>query len=93
MTAWGSTRARWRKAVRAQGADAQAPRPGRRMGATRCMGAGGTRGPCGHQHVGIRNVRLRLRETCNATLDIQSVPGRGTVAEIRIPKSGERDAA
>lgn len=44
-----------------------------------------------HQHVGIRNVRLRLREVCDATLDIRSVPGRGTVAEIRIPKCKERE--
>lgn len=48
-------------------------------------------GPSEHQHVGIRNVRLRLREVCDATLDIRSAPGRGTVAEIRIPKRKERE--
>lgn len=48
--------------------------------------------PPEHQHVGIRNVRLRLHETCGATLDIRSTPGQGTVAEIRIPKQRERGA-
>lgn len=76
----------------AGGGCAGAP-PGAAHGRDAVHGRWGDAGPCGHQHVGIRNVRLRLRETCNATLDIQSVPGRGTVAEIRIPKSGERDAA
>ena len=37
-------------------------------------------------HVGIRNVRQRLDIMCHATLEIQSEPGKGTTATIRIPK-------
>lgn len=40
-----------------------------------------------HQHVGLRNVSLRLREACNASLEVRSELGKGTVACIRIPKS------
>ncbi|RDB62299.1 transcriptional regulator [Gordonibacter sp. 28C] len=36
-------------------------------------------------HVGIQNVRVRLAEGCQGTLDVRSAPGDGTVATIRIP--------
>jgi len=36
--------------------------------------------------VGIENVRRRLAAMCGGSLDIESAPGRGTVAAISIPK-------
>ncbi len=39
-------------------------------------------------HVGIRNVRERLRTVCGGSLDIESAAGRGTTVTIRIPKEG-----
>ncbi len=38
-------------------------------------------------HIGIANVRSRLKEMCHGTLIITSVPGKGTTAVITIPKS------
>ena len=40
----------------------------------------------GKVHVGIENVRNRLSHMSNGELIINSTPGVGTVAEIRIPK-------
>ncbi len=40
-------------------------------------------------HIGIRNVKKRLEIMCEGTLSIDSVLGKGTVVEIRIPKSLE----
>lgn len=40
----------------------------------------------GRTHVGISAVRSRLHILCGGTLEIQSVPGQGTTAIIRIPK-------
>ena len=40
-------------------------------------------------HVGISNVRERLRLVCGGTLEIASEPGKGTSATIRIPKRQE----
>lgn len=40
----------------------------------------------GKNHVGIRNVRSRLRTICNGTLELQSEPGRGTIAVITLPQ-------
>lgn len=40
----------------------------------------------GENHVGIANVRERLMQVCRGTLILESVPGRGTMAKIRIPK-------
>lgn len=37
-------------------------------------------------HIGIENVRRRLQYMCRGTLEIESAPGKGTVASIRIPK-------
>lgn len=39
----------------------------------------------GRAHIGIRNVRARLAEGCRGTLEVQSAPGVGTTATIRIP--------
>ncbi len=42
--------------------------------------------PDPHLHVGIENVRDRLRSMCQGTLTIESEVGFGTKAVIRIPK-------
>lgn len=42
----------------------------------------------GRSHVGIANVRSRLDIMCRGTLEIQSSPGNGTVATVKIPKGG-----
>ena len=41
-------------------------------------------------HVGIRNVRQRLDILCHGTLEIESEPGKGTTAAIRIPKEKDK---
>lgn len=41
--------------------------------------------------IGIRNLRLRLREQLGAVLDIQSTPGKGTVQTVRIPLRRKED--
>ena len=41
-------------------------------------------------HVGIRNVRKRLDILCHGTLEIESEPGKGTTATIRIPKEKDK---
>ena len=38
------------------------------------------------KHIGINNVRRRLWAMSNALLEIDSTPGKGTTARIRIPK-------
>lgn len=38
------------------------------------------------KHIGIHNIRKRLESMCGGTLQIESAPGKGTVARIRIPK-------
>jgi LytS/YehU family sensor histidine kinase len=40
-------------------------------------------------HVGISNVRERLRLVCGGSLELDSEPGKGTAATIRIPKGQE----
>lgn len=42
-------------------------------------------------HIGIANVRSRLKIMCNGTLDIFSAAESGTKAIIRIPKGGASD--
>ena len=44
----------------------------------------------GHKHIGISNVRDRLKQLCGGTLTIESTVGRGTTAIIQIPKREER---
>lgn len=43
-----------------------------------------------HKHIGISNVRQRLKQLCDGTLTIESEIGQGTTAIIRIPKKGEQ---
>lgn len=43
----------------------------------------------GKRHVGIINVRQRLSNMCKGVLIIESTPGAGTVATIKIPKGGK----
>lgn len=40
-------------------------------------------------HVGIENVRERLKQVCGGTLEISSGPGEGTTATISLPKAGQ----
>lgn len=40
----------------------------------------------GKPHIGIENVRYRLRDMCGGTLTIKSEIGQGTVAVISVPK-------
>ena len=37
-------------------------------------------------HIGINNVKQRLKEQCGGTLEISSEPEKGTIAVIKIPK-------
>lgn len=43
------------------------------------------------EHVGLRNIRERLKIMCDGTLEIHSSPGVGTTAVISIPKRGGVD--
>ena len=43
-----------------------------------------------HKHIGIRNVRQRLKHLCDGTLTIESAVGEGTTATIKIPKKEEQ---
>lgn len=38
-------------------------------------------------HLGMENVRKRLKAMCKGTLDVSSAPGKGTTAIISIPKT------
>jgi len=38
-------------------------------------------------HIGIENVRQRIKEQCDGTLEISSKTGKGTTAVIKIPKT------
>ena len=44
----------------------------------------------GRTHIGIDNVRSRLGSMCQGTLNIETTPGIGTTATVRIPKEGQR---
>jgi len=46
----------------------------------------------GEQHIGIKNVRLRLLAQCGGSLEIKGKPGAGTTATIIIPKTGNQEA-
>ena len=43
----------------------------------------------GRSHVGMENVRSRLKEMVNGRVEITSEPGKGTTAVIIIPKEEE----
>lgn len=40
----------------------------------------------GNEHVGMRNVESRLHSMCGGTLEIESIPGKGTMAMITLPQ-------
>ncbi|MGB4984797.1 MAG: histidine kinase [Erysipelotrichaceae bacterium] len=42
-----------------------------------------------HSHIGLSNVRQRLKASCNGQLIINSVIGKGTTATIILPKKGD----
>ena len=42
------------------------------------------------KHVGLRNIRERLKVMVNGTLDIESTPGVGTKVTIKIPKEANK---
>ena len=44
----------------------------------------------GRAHIGIENVRNRLQTMCGGSLEIESVPGSGTTATIKIPKGAAK---
>jgi two-component system, LytTR family, sensor kinase len=44
----------------------------------------------GRTHIGIDNVRSRLAFMCGGTLRIETAPGMGTTATVRIPKEEQR---
>lgn len=44
----------------------------------------------GRSHVGMENVKNRLKTMCNATIETESVIGKGTVVKILIPKEEEK---
>ncbi len=48
-----------------------------------------TRWSVKRSHIGIDNVKERLRAVCNGELRIQSYPGRGTQATIILPKENK----
>ena len=42
------------------------------------------------KHVGLRNIRERLKVMVGGTLEIESTPGVGTKVLIRIPKEEQK---
>ena len=44
--------------------------------------------PQDRNHVGLENVKNRLRLMCDAALEVQSAPGAGTTITISVPKEG-----
>lgn len=43
----------------------------------------------GRSHIGIDNVRRRLKEMCGGSVKIESTIGEGTVATVILPKEGQ----
>lgn len=41
----------------------------------------------GRSHLGMENVRQRLAENCNATMQVESMPGKGTIVTVLIPEA------
>ncbi|MBR3099560.1 MAG: histidine kinase [Clostridia bacterium] len=44
----------------------------------------------GGQHLGVHNVRFRLKALCEGSLKLTGVPGEGTVCEITLPKGANK---
>ena len=47
----------------------------------------------GERHIGLKNVRERLRHVCGGELRIVSAPGKGCRVTIELPKEGGRNDA
>ena len=45
----------------------------------------------GRSHIGMENIKRRLKDMCNADVEITSVIGEGTTARIIIPKDKPKD--
>jgi sensor histidine kinase YesM len=45
-----------------------------------------------HKHIGISNIRQRLKHLCDGILTIESAIGQGTTATIQIPKKEKEEA-
>ena len=45
----------------------------------------------GRSHVGMDNTQKRLRDMCDARVEITSVIGEGTTAKVILPKEGQRN--
>lgn len=45
----------------------------------------------GRSHIGMENIRRRLKEMCDAEVEINSVIGEGTVAKVIIPKEERKN--
>lgn len=41
----------------------------------------------GHTHIGIQNVKSRLQQMADGSLSIESVPGKGTTATVRLVRN------
>lgn len=50
------------------------------------IGVGDVNETDGHSHIGIENVRGRVKALCNGTLELQSEAGIGTSVTITLPK-------
>lgn len=44
----------------------------------------------GRSHIGMENTCRRLKDMCNADVEITSVIGEGTVARVIIPKENNK---
>ena len=44
----------------------------------------------GRNHVGLRNIRERLKSMVNGSLEIESAVGKGTKVLVKIPKEGQK---
>ena len=45
----------------------------------------------GRSHIGMENIKKRLKDMCSAEIVIESEPGRGTTAKVIIPKTKKED--
>ena len=45
----------------------------------------------GRSHIGMDNVRRRIKEMCGGTVKIESKIGEGTVATVTLPKEGQNN--
>ena len=45
----------------------------------------------GRSHIGMDNVRRRIKEMCGGSVRIESKIGEGTVATVVLPKEGQKN--